>query len=62
MLVALTERLPDHLRVVFVLHDLEGLSSQRVAMHLRIDEATVRKLIREARLALRRLWLAQTFG
>ena len=60
MLEALTNKLPDNLRVAFVLRDLEGLDNQTVARHLRVDELTVRKLINDARLALRRLWLSQT--
>ena len=59
-LEALTNRLPDDLRVAFVLRDLEGLDNQTVARHLRVDEPTMRKLINNARLALRRLWLSQT--
>lgn len=59
-LEALTDRLPDDLRVAFVLSDLEGLDNQTVARHLRVDEPAVRKLINNARLALRRLWLSQT--
>lgn len=59
-LEALTDRLPDDLRIAFVLSDLEGLDNQTVARHLRVDEPAVRKLINNARLALRRLWLSQT--
>lgn len=59
-LEALTNRLPDNLRVAFVLRDLEGLDNQTVARHMRVDEPAVRKLINTARLALRRLWLSQT--
>lgn len=58
-LAVLTNKLPDDLRLAFVLHDIEGLSNQAVARHLRSDEADVRKLVRNARLALRRLWLSQ---
>ena len=59
-LEGLTNRLPDDLRVAFVLRDLEGLDNQTVSRHLRVDEPTARKLINNARLALRRLWLSQT--
>ena len=59
-LEALTNRLPDDLRVAFVLRDMEGLDDQKVARHLRLDEPAVRKLTNNARLALRRLWLSQT--
>lgn len=57
---ALINSLPDDLRVAFVLRDMEGLSNQAVAKHLRIDEVTVRNLINNARLGLRRLWHSQT--
>ena len=59
-LEALTKELPVDLRVAFVLRDLEGLDHQAVAHHLRVDEPTVRKLINNARVALRHLWLSQT--
>lgn len=51
--------LPDELRVVFVLHDIEGFNNQTLAKLLRLDDAGTRRLIVRARLALRRLWLSQ---
>lgn len=56
---ALTARLPDRLRVAFVLRDREGLSDGAIATHLRVSESEVRRLIHSARLELRRLWLGQ---
>ena len=56
---SLTARLPDRLRVAFVLRDREGLSDGAIATHLRVSEAEVRRLIHGARLELRRLWLGQ---
>lgn len=52
---ALAARLPGLLRVAFVLHDVEGLSSAAVAKHMRLEEAAARRLHREAREALRRI-------
>jgi DNA-directed RNA polymerase specialized sigma24 family protein len=49
--------LPDHLRVAFVLRDREGLSEGAIAAHLRVDVTEVRRLVRSARLEVRRLWL-----
>ena len=56
----LIARLPDDLRVAFVLHDMEGLKDHDVAKHLRVRESDVRTLIRRARTELRRLWLLQS--
>lgn len=56
---ALAARLPDELRVAFVLHDGEGLDDHEIAAHLRVDEEEVRRLVRAARFELRRLWLAK---
>ncbi len=53
----LVARLPDTLRVAFVLRDQEGLSDTAIAAHLQINEADVRRLVHAARLELRRLWL-----
>lgn len=53
---ALVARLPDQLRVAFVLRDREGLSDQTIATHLRVEEAEVRRLVGRARFELRRLW------
>lgn len=59
MLKELTVKLPDELRIAFVLRDMEGLSDLDVAKHLRVHESDVRALIKRARMELRRLWLAQ---
>lgn len=56
----LTAKLPDDLRVTFVLHDMEGLKDLDVAKHLRVEESDVRALIKRARMELRRLWLSQS--
>jgi RNA polymerase sigma-70 factor (ECF subfamily) len=53
---ALVARLPDQLRVAFVLRDREGLSDGTIASHLRVEEAEVRRLVGRARFELRRLW------
>jgi DNA-directed RNA polymerase specialized sigma24 family protein len=53
---SLTARLPDHMRVAFVLHDREGLSHGAIAAHLRTDEAEVRRLVQVSRMEVRRLW------
>lgn len=57
-LAALTNMLPDDLLLAFVLHDMEGLSNQALARHLRSDETTVRRLVSQARMELRRLWVS----
>lgn len=56
---ALVARLPDQLRVAFVLRDREGLSDQTIATHLRVEEAEVRRLVGRARFELRRLWTSK---
>ncbi len=56
---ALSAKLPNDLRVAFVLRDREGLSNGAIAAHLKISEEEVRRLISVARLDLRRLWLGQ---
>lgn len=56
----LTAKLPNDLRVAFVLHDMEGLKDLDVAKHLRVEESDVRALIKRARMELRRLWLSQS--
>lgn len=50
-------RLPTLLRVVYVLCDAEGMGTGRVAAHLGVAEAEVRRVLHEARLMLRRLAL-----
>ena len=56
----LIAKLSDELRVVFVLHDMEGMGDQDIARHLRVRESDVRPLISRARLELRRHWLSQS--
>lgn len=56
----LIAKLSDELRVVFVLHDMEGIEDQDIARHLRVRESDVRRLISRARLELRRHWLSQS--
>lgn len=51
-------RLPDDLRITFVLHDVEGLNYKDIGKYLRVREAEVRALIISARLEVRRLWLS----
>nr|AIA12407.1 Sigma-70, region 4 [uncultured bacterium] len=53
----LIARLPDSLRIPYVLRDVEGLSDNDVATRLRLAKADVRHRINTARLELRRLWL-----
>ena len=52
---ALVERLPDDLRIAFVLRDMEGLSIVAISKHLRVEEAEVRRLVHRARLELNSL-------
>ena len=47
------ERLPDSLRVVFVLRDIEGLSTRETAEVLDISEMAVKTRLSRARLRLR---------
>lgn len=51
---AAVDRLSDGNRMVFVLRDLEGLSTEDVAETLGITEATVKTRLHRARLALQR--------
>ena len=59
---ALVARLPQTLRVVFVLRDMEGLVDAAVAAHLGKGVADVRRLVGEARLRLLRLRRADPAG
>ena len=59
LLELLIARLPEAERMAYVLHDVEGLSDEDVATHLRVSGEVERRLLSRARLALRRLWLAQ---
>lgn len=56
----LIAQLPDELRVVFVLHDMEGIHDRDIARHVRVRESDVRPLISRARLELRRHWHSQS--
>lgn len=56
---AAAARLPAGLRAAFVLHDVEGLGAGAVARYLRVEEAELRGLIREARVELRRLYVGR---
>ena len=56
----LITKLPDDLRVVFVLHDMEGMDDREIARHLRVRESDVRRLVSRVRLELRRHWLSQS--
>jgi DNA-directed RNA polymerase specialized sigma24 family protein len=59
LLDLLIAQLPEAERVAYVLHDVEGLSDEAVAIHLRVNREAERRHLNRARLALRRLWLAQ---
>lgn len=59
---ALVARLPQTLRVVFVLRDIEGLVDAAVAARLGRGVADVRRLVGEARLRLLRLRRADPAG
>jgi len=59
LLDLLIGQLPEAERIAYVLHDVEGLSDEAVAIHLRVSREAVRRLLSRARLDLRRLWLAQ---
>jgi RNA polymerase sigma-70 factor (ECF subfamily) len=59
LLKELIARLPDDLRVGFVLYDMEGLKEQDVAKYLGVHESEVRALVKRARMELRRLWLSR---
>ena len=56
MLETLIPKLPNDLRVAFVLRDMDGLKDQDVAKYLRVDESEVRALIKRARMELGRHW------
>ena len=47
------ERLPESLRIVFVLRDIEGLSTRETAEVLNISEMAVKTRLSRARLRLR---------
>lgn len=60
MLDHLTARLPARMRVAFILRDVEGFGGARVAAIMGVGEVEVQRLVRAARVELRRLWLGQT--
>ncbi|HKP12613.1 MAG TPA: sigma factor-like helix-turn-helix DNA-binding protein, partial [Blastocatellia bacterium] len=59
LLDLLVAQLPEAERLAYVLRDVEGLSDEAVASRLRMSKVDERRLLHRARLALRRLWLAQ---
>lgn len=59
LLDLLIAQLPEAERMAYVLHDVEGLTDEAVAIHLRMSREAVRHYLGSARLALRRLWLSQ---
>ena len=48
-------RLPDHQRVVVVLHDVEGFTHEEIARHLGVATGTTKATLSRARATLRRL-------
>ena len=48
-------QLPDHQRVVVVLHDVEGFTHEEIGRHLGIATGTAKATLSRARAALRRL-------
>ena len=48
-------RLPDHQRVVVVLHDVEGFTHEEIARHLGVATGTAKATLSRARATLRRL-------
>lgn len=58
MINELIAKLPNDLRIGFVLHDMEGLSYTDIGKHLNSGAPEVRTLVNRARLELRRLWLS----
>ncbi len=51
----LIARLPDDQRMVFVLHDVEGMKHREISGHLGIPEGTSKTLLSNARMKLRAL-------
>lgn len=56
VLDGLIARLPEIDRVVYVLHDVEGVNDGAIAVQLQITELAMRQHLSKARLELRRLW------
>lgn len=56
---SLVGQLPKAMRIAYVLRDKTGLSDYAIAEHLRLSEAEVRRLLHQARMELRRLWLTK---
>ena len=54
---AVLELLPEHLRAVLVLRDLENFSTSEIAAILERREATIRWRLAEGRTAFQKLWL-----
>ena len=59
---ALLARLPALQRVAFVMCEKNGLSDHAIAAHLHVEIEEARRLVREARLELRRLQLTNATG
>lgn len=53
MLTAAVDRLPEGFRIVFILRDIEGLSTEAVGEHLTLRPETVRSRLHRARRLLR---------
>ena len=47
-------RIPPHLRIVLVLHDMEELTTEQVAQILELHQGTVRIRLHRARLSVRK--------
>lgn len=56
-LAAAIARLPDRARAIYLLHDVEGFTTEEIAERLGIAAGTVRAQLHRARHALRRLLL-----
>jgi RNA polymerase sigma factor (sigma-70 family) len=54
--MAILQRLPDLLRVVFNMYELDGYSHKEIASNLRITESTSRAYLTRAKAKLRELF------